>query len=127
MNARPGANISGLAATARVLFTVALACAGGATLMKGPRAQARLSGQPLHLFGAGVLTAFYVLSVTWIAPVFGVGNAVFFVLMGQLGSAALIDQFGLFGARQLALSPVRFGGLALMAAGLAMTQLGPRE
>jgi transporter family-2 protein len=43
--------------------------------------------------------AFYVLSITYIAPTFGVGNAVFFVLLGQLVSAAIIDHFGLFGAQ----------------------------
>ncbi len=127
LNARLGANIGGPAAAALVLFVVALGCAGVATALTGPGALTRLPGQPLHLFGAGVLIAFYVLSVTWIAPVFGIGNAVFFVLMGQLGSAALIDQFGLFGARQVALSPVRLGGLALMAVGLACTQFAPRD
>ncbi|CTQ33734.1 DMT family transporter [Jannaschia rubra] len=126
LNARLGANIGGPAAAALVLFTVALTCAGVATLLTGPGALTRLAGQPPHLFGAGVLVAFYVLSITWIAPVFGVGNAVFFVLLGQLVSAGLIDQFGLFGARQVALSPLRVGGLVLMAAGLALTQFAPR-
>jgi hypothetical protein len=52
---------------------------------------------PKHLFFAGVLIAFYVLSITFIAPKFGIGNAVFFVLLGQLVSAAAIDHFALFG------------------------------
>lgn len=127
LNARLGANIGGPAAAAFVLFIVALSCAGVAMVLTGPQALTRLPGQPLHLFGAGALIAFYVLSITWIAPVFGLGNAVFFVLMGQLASAALIDQFGLFGARQIALSPLRLGGLVLMAVGLATTQFAPRD
>ncbi|MEM8850796.1 MAG: DMT family transporter [Pseudomonadota bacterium] len=127
LNARLGANIGGPAAAAFVLFTVALATAALAMLLTGPGALARVVGQPWHLFGAGVLIAIYVLSVTWIAPVFGVGNAVFFVLMGQMVSAAVIDQFGLFGARPVALSPVRIGGLVLMALGLMLTQLAGRE
>lgn len=127
LNARLGANIGGPAAAAFVLFVVALTTAGTVMLLTGPGALTRLPGQPWYLFGAGVLIAFYVLSVTWIAPVFGVGNAVFFVLMGQLASAALIDQFGLFGARQVMLSPLRIGGLVLMAVGLACTQFAPRE
>jgi transporter family-2 protein len=49
--------------------------------------------------------AFYVLTITWIAPTFGIGNAVFFVLLGQLVSAALIDHFGLFGAQVTPVSP----------------------
>jgi len=63
-----------------------------------------------------------VLSVTWVAPRFGVGNAVFFVLLGQLASAALIDHFGLFGARVSPLSLTRAGGIALMASGVWLTQ-----
>lgn len=66
--------------------------------------------------------AFYVLSVTYIAPHFGVGNAVFFVLLGQLVAAALIDHYGLFGARVSPLSFTRAAGIALMAAGVALTQ-----
>ena len=66
--------------------------------------------------------AFYVLSVTWIAPHFGVGNAIFFVLLGQLAAAAAIDHFGLFGARVTPLGFTRAAGIALMAAGLALTQ-----
>ena len=76
---------------------------------------------------AGVLIAFYVLSITWIAPRFGVGNAVFFVLMGQMVSAGLIDHFGLFGARVVPMTPIRAAGLAAMAAGLFMTQIAGRR
>ena len=126
LNARLGANIGAPAAAAVVLFLVALASAGTVLAATGPAALARVAGQPWHLFLGGVLVAFYVLSVTWIAPVFGVGNAVFFVLLGQLVSAALIDQFGLFGARAVPLSPLRALGLATMAGGLALTQLAAR-
>ncbi|MEM7643733.1 MAG: DMT family transporter [Pseudomonadota bacterium] len=127
LNARLGANIGGPAAAAFVRFTVALATAALAMVLTGPASLMRVAGQPWYLFGAGVLIAFYVLSVTWIAPVFGVGNAVFFVLLGQLVSAAVIDQFGLFGARAVALSPLRVCGLVLMATGLVLTQIVGRE
>ncbi len=76
----------------------------------------------MHLFLAGVLVAFYVLSITYVAPRFGVGNAVFFVLLGQLVSAAVIDHFGLFGARISPLSLTRSFGIALMAVGVFVTQ-----
>ena len=68
------------------------------------------------------MIAFYVLSITFIAPKFGVGNAVFFVLLGQLISAALIDHFGLFGAQINPLSMTRAGGIFLMAVGVYVTQ-----
>ena len=126
LNARLGANIGGPAAAATVLFAVAFATAGTAMLLTGPGALARVAGQPPQLFLAGVLIAFYVLSITWIAPVFGVGNAVLFVLLGQMISSAAIDHFGLFGARMVPLSPLRVLGVATMAAGLAITQLAGR-
>ncbi|CUH38911.1 hypothetical protein JSE7799_01630 [Jannaschia seosinensis] len=126
LNARLGANVGGPAAAALVLFSVAFAVTALAVVVTGPSALLRMAGQPWHLFGAGLLVAFYVLSVTWIAPVFGVGNAVFFVLLGQILSAAAIDHFGLFGARIVPLSPLRLAGLGVMAAGLTLTQFAGR-
>ncbi|MGB1207926.1 MAG: DMT family transporter, partial [Paracoccaceae bacterium] len=83
-----------------------------------------IMAQPKHLFLAGGLVAFYILSITFIAPKFGVGNAVFFVLLGQLISAAAIDHFGLFGARVSVLTPSRALGVAVMACGVWLTQRG---
>ncbi|WP_371154962.1 DMT family transporter [Jannaschia sp. 2305UL9-9] len=126
LNARLGAGIGAPAAAATVLFAVAFICAGVAATITGPQGFARLADQPPHLFLAGCLIAFYVLSITWIAPVFGIGNAVLFVLLGQMISAAAIDQFGLFGARIVPLSPLRLAGLGTMALGLLLTQLAGR-
>jgi transporter family-2 protein len=44
------------------------------------------------------------------------------VLLGQLISAALIDHFGLFGARVSPLSLTRTTGIAVMALGVWITQ-----
>ncbi|MGB3408414.1 MAG: DMT family transporter [Jannaschia sp.] len=126
LNARLGAGIGAPAAAATVLFAVAFSVSGAVALLTGTTGFARLAGQPPQLFLAGVLIAFYVLSITWIAPVFGVANAILFVILGQLISSALIDQFGLFGARAIAVSPLRLLGLATIAAGVAMTQLSGR-
>ena len=82
----------------------------------------KLAVAPKHLFFAGCLIAFYLLSVTWIAPIIGLGNAIFLVLIGQLVAAALIDQFGLFGATQIQISWTRAAGLALMASGILLIQ-----
>ena len=127
LNARLGANIGSPAAAALILFVVAFSVAAIAMVTTGGTgALQALAGQPRHLFLAGALIAFYVLSITWIAPVFGVGNAVFFVLLGQLISAAAIDHFGLFGAQATALTPMRIAGIVVMAAGVALTQFAPR-
>jgi transporter family-2 protein len=126
LNARLGANIGSPAAAAFILFIVAVSATCVVMLGTGPQALTRLSGQPWHLFLAGLLVAFYVLSITYVAPHFGVGNAVFFVLLGQLVSAAMIDHFGLFGAAQSPLTLMRAGGILVMAAGVALTQMAAR-
>ncbi len=126
LNARLGANIGAPAAAALILFLVATLSALVVTLVTGPSALRLVAGQPPHLFLAGVLVAFYVLSITFIAPTFGVGNAVFFVLLGQLISAALIDHFGLFGAQVQPLTMTRLAGILVMAGGVALTQVAGR-
>jgi len=106
-----------------VLFCVALAVSLGAMLVvRGAGGLAQVSAQPGHLFLGGVLVAFYVLAVTFVAPRFGVGNAVFFVLLGQMASAAVIDQFGLFGALVRPLTMMRAAGIGFMALGLLLIQ-----
>ena len=121
LNAQLGVRLSAPVAAA-CLFSIALLCSLALLAIQGPSALLKLPQAPKHLFLGGVLVAFYVLSVTFIAPRFGVGNAVFFVLLGQLISAALIDHFGLFGARISPVSAQRLGGIALMAAGVFLTQ-----
>lgn len=123
LNAQLGGRIGSPAAAGAVLFVVAfLGALATLAVTNGAGALAAVPGQPKHLFLAGLLVAFYVLSITWVAPRFGVGNAVFFVLLGQLISAAIIDHFGLFGAIQKPLSLSRAGGIGLMALGVLLTQ-----
>ena len=81
----------------------------------------KLIEAPKHLFIAGFFVVFYMLSVTAIAPHFGIGNAIFFVLLGQLISAAFIDHFALFGSSGSALTLTRATGLALMSLGVWLT------
>ncbi|WP_228730475.1 DMT family transporter [Shewanella yunxiaonensis] len=73
---------------------------------------------PFYFYLGGAFVAFYVLSVTWVAPQFGVGNAVAFVLLGQLISMATIDQFGLLGAPMHTITLQRVLGLILMSIGV---------
>ena len=122
MNAALGRHVGSPAAAATVLFVVAFASSLVVMIVTGPHALARFASAPKHLFLAGSLIAFYVLTITFIAPHFGIGNAVFFVLLGQLISAAAIDHFGLFGAQVSPLGLTRAGGIALMAAGVWLTQ-----
>lgn len=125
LNAQLGQRLGAPVAAAAVLFTVALLVAVVAMVITGSTpALAALPGTPKHLFLGGALVAFYVLSITWVAPRFGVGNAIFCVLMGQMLSAAVIDHFGLFGALPRPMSVGRSGGLVLMALSLVIIQRG---
>ncbi|PUB18691.1 DMT family transporter [Yoonia sediminilitoris] len=122
LNAGLGRTIGSPAVAASVLFVVAFAAAVVVALLTNPQAVMKLAAAPKYQFLAGLLVAFYLLSITWIAPTMGVGNAVFFVLLGQLISAAAIDHFGLFGAQTSSLTLTRAAGIALMAAGVFVTQ-----
>jgi bacterial/archaeal transporter family-2 protein len=119
LSATLGTRYGSPALAATVLFMVALsisvtflfAVEGG--LKPFPK-----TSVPFYFYLGGVFVAFYVLSVTWVAPQFGVGNAVAFVLLGQLMSMAAIDQFGLLGAPTHAITLQRSIGLILMSAGV---------
>ncbi len=122
LNAGLGRWVGSPAIAATVLFAVAFGAAALVTFGMGAQGWAKIASAPKHLFFAGVLIAFYVLSITWIAPVIGIGNAVFMVLLGQIVAAAVIDHFGLFGAVATPLSWARMGGIAVMTAGIVMVQ-----
>lgn len=71
-----------------------------------------------YLYLGGLFVAFYIFAISWMVPKIGVGSAVSFVLLGQLISMAVIDHFGLLGAPQYSVSPIRLAGLALMTVGI---------
>ena len=88
----------------------------------GPPPLTAFSKVPLWSYAAVLGVFFYVLSVTWSAPRIGVGNAIFFVLLGQLIAAATIDHFGLFGAIKTTLTVKRAIGLLVMAVGVYLAK-----
>ncbi|WP_238364289.1 DMT family transporter [Mesobacterium pallidum] len=123
LNAGLGVRLGSPVAASMFLFALAFALAAIVLLLTGQApALKRTAGVPWHFFLGGLFVAFYVLSVTFIAPKFGVGNAVFFVLIGQLISAAAIDQFGLFSANVTPLTATRALGIGVMALGVWITQ-----
>ena len=122
LNASLGRFIVSPIVAAAILFTIAGLVTWALAFATGLNPLKTVNQVPKHLFFAGVLIAFYVLSITFIAPKFGIGNAVFFVLLGQLVSAATIDHFALFGAAQNSLNLVRASGIAVMALGVWITQ-----
>ena len=75
-------------------------------------------GIPTRFYLGGLFILFYILTVTWVGPRFGIGNAIAFVLLGQLTSMTLIDHFSLFNAPSHPISLRRFIGLIIMAIGV---------
>ena len=76
---------------------------------------------PIVFYMGGLFVAFYILSITWVIPRFGVANAISLVLLGQLLSMTIINHFGLLGALQSSISGQRVGGLAFMIVGVFLT------
>lgn len=125
LNAGLARALGGAPAAAAVLFVVALATTAVvflATRAALPNA-AQLALAPSQLYLGGLIVAFYVLSVTVLVPVFGVGNTILFAMTAQIVMSAAMDHFGLFGAPIKPVSPTRLAGLVLMLAGLAIAQL----
>ena len=122
LNAVLGTQIASPVAASTILFGVGFVLTGIILAFVGlPPANALLSA-PLWSYAAALGVVFYVVSVTWSAPRIGVGNAIFFVLLGQLIAAATIDHFGLFGALQTTLTLKRSIGLLVMAFGVYLAK-----
>jgi len=118
LNAGLGTKLESPALAAAFLFFVAMiASLSYLLLVEGIPTSFSAPSTPFYFYLGGLFVVFYVLSVTWIAPRFGIGNAVSFVLLGQLISMATIDQLGLLGAPQTSLTLPRLMGLLLMAIG----------
>jgi transporter family-2 protein len=81
---------------------------------------------PLSHYSGGVIVAFYVISITFIAPRFGVGNAILFAVTAQLLSSAVIDHFALAGAALRPLTAMRVLGLTIVIIGVVLTQIADR-
>jgi transporter family-2 protein len=76
---------------------------------------------------AGLGMAFYVVSITFLAPRFGLGNSIMLVVAAQIGTSAAIDHWGLLGAVKTPISGMRALGLGVMIAGVVIAQLAASQ
>jgi len=121
LNGGLGAKLASPALAATILFSVGLAVAVIYLLStEGIPTKLYIPSTPWYFYLGGFFVMFYILSITWIAPHFGISNAVSFVLLGQLVAMSIIDHYGLLGATQYTLSFQRVIGLILMAVGVFM-------
>ena len=122
MTSSLGKHLSSPVAASAFAFFLAFCIAMLAIMVTDKSFVKQIPSTPKYLFVAGAFIAFYVLSISFIAPHFGIGNAIFFVLLGQLLSAAIIDHYGLFGAQINNLSMMRVSGILVMVFGVWLTQ-----
>ena len=118
LNAGVGQQLHNPVAASVALFVVALILSGVALLATGVPSASQLAAVPAWRYLGAALVVFYILSITWAGPRIGIGNAVFFVLLGQLIATAAIDHWGLWGAPVTPLSVKRALGIAVMALGV---------
>lgn len=77
--------------------------------------------QPWWMLTGGALGAFIVLSITIAGPKIGTTAVVGLLIAGQLVAATVIDRYGWFGFDRVGLDWPRVLGIALLAAGAALT------
>ncbi len=119
LNGGLGARLGSAALAAVILFVVGLVVAIAYLLVsEGIPARLYIAPTPWYLYMGGFFVMFYILSITWVAPRFGISNAVAFVLLGQLLAMSMIDHFGLLGAPVYPLGVKRLLGLVLMSVGV---------
>ena len=112
------------AATA-VMFAMAAIIAFGLTLpLYGHPTVAQLGSAPLVSYGAGLLIGFYGLSATIIIPRFGAASFIAYILIAQLLTSAVVDQFGLFGMPRRPIEITKLAGLVVIVAGIAVMEIG---
>ena len=76
---------------------------------------------PPWMWLGGLMGLVVVFSITFAQPRIGASATIGILIAGQLLAGAAIDRFGWFGVEQIALSPGRIAGIALLAAGAALS------
>ena len=76
---------------------------------------------PAWMWLGGVMGLTVVFTITFAQPRIGATATIGILIAGQLVMGALIDRFGLFGVTQIAISPARAVGIALLGIGAALS------
>lgn len=127
INAAYGQAIGNVYWASITLCLVAIATILAITLFNGTPipTRAQIGQASWWHFAAGCFFTVYVVSITWVAPKIGVGNAIIFVVVAQIFTAVIIDHFGLFGAAVQSLDWKRALGVMLLVAGVALAKSAP--
>ena len=106
--------------SALTLFVVAGAASAAVVLLtRAPiPTAATMRTAPWWGYLGGLVVAFYVFTITFLAPRLGVGTAISLIVTGQVVAALTIDHFGLLRSLTFPLTPARVIGALLMAFGV---------
>ncbi len=123
LNAGLGKTLGSPLTASAILFSVGcIVSVMIALVFAGLPSRAALDEAPVASYFAAFFMLFYLIAITFAAPRIGLGNAVFFVLLGQLISATVIDHYGLLGAIRTEVDAKRIAGLAIMAIGVYLAR-----
>jgi bacterial/archaeal transporter family-2 protein len=122
LNGQLGIKLDSPALAATILFTVGGVVSLGYLFFSGGMPKFPIT-QPISIifYLGGLFVVFYILSITWVSPRFGIGNAISLVLLGQLISMAIIDHYGILGSPMNSISIQRIAGLVFMIFGVFLT------
>lgn len=123
-NASLSKSIDSVVYSALMLFVVGLAFISSFVVINRipvPSLEA-FATAPAYSYIGGLIVATYVLSITYLAPRMGVGNAICFIVTGQIVVAVIIDHFGLLGAAASPIDMRRCAGVTLMISGLFLAR-----
>lgn len=125
LNGRLGRSLGEPLYAAAILFVVGLSLFGVLSFFFG-RVPLQLSAlravSPVE-FAGGLIVGFYVISATILAPRMGVANFIMMAVCAQMVFSVVIDHFGLFGAAVRPANAMRLAGVAVLVAGVVITQL----
>ena len=76
---------------------------------------------PAWMWIGGLMGLTVVTAITFAQPRIGAAATIGILIAGQILMGAIIDRFGLFGVEQIAISPVRVLGIALLGVGAALS------
>ena len=127
INATFGQAIGNVWWASMVLCAVAFATIAGVALATGsglPGAS-DLAGTSWWHVTAGCFFTVYIVSMTFVAPRIGLGNAIVLVIVAQIVTAVVIDHYGLLGATVTPLDWKRALGVAFLIAGVLLARSQP--
>ena len=124
INAAFGQAIGNVWWASMMLCAVAFVTILGVSLATGSGlpGSSTLAGASWWHVTAGCFFTVYIVSMTFVAPRIGLGNAIILVVVAQIITAVLIDHFGLLGAAVAPLDWKRALGVAFLIAGVVLAR-----